>query len=325
MDKKKRALLLAGLAISANVRGEARPGKSTVVGVLFANNEGVSDPDRTFKSAMRQRGYIEGTNLTIESRAAGARFELLPALAKELVEQKVDVLVCVGTTATQAAQKATTRIPIVAMNIADPVKTGLARSLGRPGGNVTGVSNLGADTSGKRLELLLALAPKARRVAILTNPQNLGNVVSAPDRSAAIKALNVESVDFPIRTAADLPAQLAAIAKARVDALNVGLDPVIASVAREIADFALSHRLPSVSGIPHYTQVGGLVAYSHSPQEQWSLVAAQVDRILNGGKTAELPFTQPTKFLLSFNRKTAKALGIVIPEDLLLRADLVVD
>lgn len=323
----RRTFLAAALAFAPTGLCAAPPtGRTFKIGVLFPNSEAVSDPEGSFRAALRRHGYVEGTNLGIETRSATARFDRLPTLASELAALKLDLVVAVGTNATKAVSKAAPTTPIVALNIADPVKAGIAQSLAHPGGNVTGLSNtLLNDSNTKRYELLLAMVPKTKRVAVLSNADNVGNVITSGEGREALKMMNLERLDFFIRAPDDLPPQLRAIANARVDALVLTVDPVLQANMKEIAQFAIAKRLPSVSAIPNYTRAGGLAAYTHSIDEQWAIAADQADKILNGAKPAGLPFRQPTKLDLSFNRSTANALGITIPQDLLLRADFVVE
>ena len=278
------------------------------------------------RSALQERGYLEGVNLRLEFRAARSQSgQQLTTLARELIDAKVDVIVSVGTPAALAAQKATSRIPIIAINVTDPVAAGLAASLRRPGSNVTGFTNLGGDVTGKRIELMQALVPKARRVGLLYNPDNPGNLILRDGIVAQEKALGTQLSIFAARSRDELRRVLDSLPNAQVDALYVPFDAVFTNNLKEIADFASTHRLAAFSSIPEFVKLGGLASYTYSRTEMDRNAADYADRILNGAKAGDLPFVQPTRLELGLNRATAKTLGITIPTELLLRADFVVD
>lgn len=327
----RRQLLLASVASLAALattplHAVAPRGKSFAVGVLTPIVPTAMSSVSTLQSALQERGYLEGVNLRLEVRSAESQSgQRLTALALELIDAKVDVIVSVGTPATLAAQKATSRVPIIAVNVTDPVAAGLTASLARPSGNVTGFTNLGVDSIGKRVELMHALVPKARRVGMMYNPDNPGNVVLKDGIVAQEKALGTQLAIFATRSRDELHRVLDNLPNAQLDALYVPLDAVFTNNLKEIADFAGTHRLPAFSSNPQFVKLGGLASYSSSQTEMQRNAADYVDRILNGAKAGDLPFVQPTKVELSLNRATAKALGITIPADLLLRADFVVD
>lgn len=279
-----------------------------------------------FRQGLREQGYVEGTNITIEYRFADGRFERLPELARELVGLRVDVLVGVVTEASRAARNATSTIPIVMVGVGDPVGAKLVDSLARPGGNVTGNSSSSAETAGKSLELLREVAPGMRRVAVLWNPAN--RVFQAQMVEATVAAARVLGLQVSLVEAGDadsLARAFETMARDRVDGVDVMPDPALRTLAPRIASLALRQRLPSVSGDIEYLAAGGLIAYSPSFYDLHRRAAAYVVRILKGEKPADLPVELPTRFELGINRKTAAQLGLTVPRSLLLRADRVLE
>jgi putative ABC transport system substrate-binding protein len=274
---------------------------------------------------MRELGYVEGENLAIEWRSADGMLERLPALAAEMARLKVDVIVVAGTLATSAAQKATATIPIVFGAVSDPVASGFVNSLARPGGNITGLSNILSDISPKHFELLLEISPGLSRVAVLANPANASHAaiqksVQAAAQSAKVKALFVEA-----RTAQEIESAFVTIARESAGAVIVVLDPFFNQQRRQIAELAAKNRLASINAYQDFAQAGGLMSYGENLAESFRRAAAYVDRILKGAKPGDLPVEQPMKLELVINGKTAKALGITIPQSVLLRADRVID
>ena len=275
---------------------------------------------------MREHGYVEGRNIAIDYRFAEGKFDRLPALAAELVARRVDVLVAVVTEASVAAKRATSAIPFVMVGVSDPVSSKLVATLARPEGNVTGNSSLTAATAGKSLELLKEMVPNVRRVGVLWNPANrVFQAQLVRETEAAARSLNLELVMFEADSPEAIDRAFAAMTKARLGALNVFADPTLGANAARIAWLAAAARLPSIGWQAVYAEAGGLIAYGVSIRELHRDAAAYVAKILAGGKPADLPVEQPTKFDLVVNRKTAKQLGITIPAPLLLRATRVID
>jgi len=278
-----------------------------------------------FRRGMRDFGYVEGKNLEIEWRFADSRFQQLPDLAAELARLRVDVIVSVGTAATSAAQKATTTIPIVMATAPDPVGSGFVASLARPGGNITGLSNLATDLGPKHLEMLLGLAPGLSRVAILMNPANQSHVVTQKNVQTAAQKTKVKILAFEARTVPEIEKAFSAMVKEKAGAVIVARDGLFTQQARQIAELAAKHRLPTISGHWEFVEAGGLISYGQNNAEHYRRAAMFVDKIFKGAKPSDLPVEQPTKFELFINRKIAKSLGLTIPQSLLVSADKVIE
>ena len=280
-----------------------------------------------FFQGLRDLGYIEGRNIVIEYRDAGGKPERLPALAAELVALKVDVILVGSTPAALAAKQATETIPIVFTGTADPVGSGLVTSLARPGGNVTGLTNLFAELVGKRLEQLTQAAPGVSRIAVLWQPGALGDrtekeMLKAAD--VAAQALGVRLQFIEARGPADFDRVFSDISRARAGALTVLPSIMFSSERRRLVDLAAKHRLPAVYSFREFVDAGGLMSYGPNLADLLRRAATYVDKILKGAKPADLPVEQPTKFELVINLKTAKALGLTIPPSMLQRADEVI-
>ena len=278
----------------------------------------------SFRHGMRDLGYVEGRNLVIEQRWANGRYDDLPRLAQELVDLKVDVILTASTPAALAAQRATRTIPIVIARGADPVASGLVASFARPGGNVTGLTSMVDELSSKRLELLKEVVPGIVHVAVFWS---VGNPTHGPMRrrmEAIAPELKLKLAAVNVINPSELDQALGKIAARRPDALYVFEDPVFSSNSAKIIKFAAKHRLPAVYGGVAFVKDGGLISYAPSFDAMFKRAAGYVDRILNGANPADLPIERPTKFELVVNLKTAKALGIKIPESILLRADEVI-
>jgi putative tryptophan/tyrosine transport system substrate-binding protein len=281
-------------------------------------------PERkAFLDALRERGYVEGRSIVVEYRSADGATELLPELVAELVKARMDLIFTVTPGPVVAAMKVAPAIPIVFVSGIDPVQYGFAESLAQPRKNVTGITLLGTDLGPKRLQLVRELLPHAKRIAVLTT-DDPGNEQVWDRIRAAGPELGFALEAFDAHSSAGLTRQLDLIARARPDALLV-LDSNFTMAARSIiADFALAQRLPSVMGFAGYAAAGGLIAYAPSVPEAFRRAALYVDKVLKGAKAGDLPIEQPTKFELVINLKTAKALGLTIPQSLLLRADEVI-
>jgi putative ABC transport system substrate-binding protein len=279
----------------------------------------------TLSDTLRELGWIEGKNIAFERRYAENRLDRLPALAAELVDLKVDVIVAAGTLAPLAAKRATTTIPIVMTAAGDPVGSGLVPNLARPGGNVTGLSLMVPDLGGKRLELLKELLPRMSRVAVLWNAANPYPALVFKETERAAQTLGIEVQSLEVREPNDFGNAFEAAERHQPDALIMVEDPLTIDFRKQIADFALTHRLPAMNGFRQFVDAGGLMAYGASLSDLLRRAAGYVDKILRGAKPSDLPVEQPTKFELVINLKTAKALGIEIPPMLLARADEVIE
>jgi putative ABC transport system substrate-binding protein len=276
-------------------------------------------------AGLRELGLVEGKNIVIESRGAEGKYERLPGLAAELVQMKVDVIVAAGTAAIQAAQQATTTIPIVMVRTGDPVGFGFVASLSRPGRNITGLSNVGVDLSSKYLELLRAAVPKLSRVTVLVNPDNLNHPDYLKRIQAMAKTNSVTISPAQASTASQIEAAFAAMKQERAGALIVLPDAFFFAQARRIAELAAQHRLPTMFANRDSVESGGLMSYGQNVTEHYYRAATYVDKILKGAKPADLPVEQPTKIELVINLRNAKAIGLTIPQELLLRADKVIE
>jgi putative ABC transport system substrate-binding protein len=311
------AFVLAFLAASITAEAQ-RAGKVWRIGLL--RTSGSTTGLDAFQQRLRELGYVERQNLVIEYRNAEGRAERLPPLAAELVRLKVDIIVTIGTQAALAAKQATTVIPIVMGSSGDAVGTGLVQSLARPGGNVTGTTGISPELSGKRLELLKEAFPKKSQVAVLWNPTNPLGVLEHKETVAAARTLGLMVQWFDARTPEEIDAGVAEAAKARADVLIVFPDPVFVTARAQIVSLAAKHRLPAMYVFREYTVAGGLMSFGPNIPETLRRAATYVDKILKGTKPGDLPVEQPTKFDLVVNLKTARALGLTVPQSVLLRA-----
>jgi putative ABC transport system substrate-binding protein len=278
-----------------------------------------------FRQGLRELGYIEGLNIVIEYRSSEGRDERFGALVSELTRLNVDVIVTRGTPAALAAKNAGRATPVVMAGAGDPVSSGIVAQLGRPGGNVTGLSSLIPDLNAKRIELLKELLPKLARLAVILNMGNPVIPAQWANIDATARSLGIAPQLLDVRRPEDLRPTLDAAVKGRAEALFVGVDGVTQGHLRQIADFVAQHRLPSIYGAREYVGFGGLLTYGVSDQYMYQRAAAFVDRILKGAKPADLPVEQPTQFELFINLRAAKTLGLTIPPSLLLRADHLVE
>jgi len=326
---QRRKLLIAAAAFLAEplVSGAQQPVKVPRIGFLSLDLAGNPRGTDSFVLGLRELGYEVGRNIVVEYRDAERRFERFPALAAELVALKVDVIVAPNVLASQAAKRATTTIPIVFAGIADPVSDGLVASLGRPGGNVTGLANLSPELIGKRLELLKEAVPGTSRVAILWQP---GSGMERTDREtlkdaeAAAQALSIQLRTIDARDPAEIEPAFAKIATARANALLVLGTPMFFTERQRLVELAARNKLPAMYTSRQFVEAGGLLAYGASLDDLLRRSATYVDKLLKGAKASDLPVEQPTKFELVVNAKTAKALGLAIPQSVLGRADAVV-
>ena len=278
-----------------------------------------------FRQGLRDLGYLEGRNISIEARWSGGSPDRLPALARELVALKPDVIVASSTQASTAAKDATTTIPIVMVLAAFPDKMGLVESLARPGGNVTGLSTLGPQLMAKRVELLKEIVPKASRLAALYDPANPVEPLALGAVIAAAEAAGVKVQTFAARTPEEVVTSLAAAMSSGADVLWTFGNPANFKSRQLIADAARKNRVPSMFDERSFVEAGGLVSYGPSYFDQFRRAASYVDKILKGAKPADLPVEQPITFELSLNQTTARMLGLTIPPSVLLRADRVIE
>jgi putative ABC transport system substrate-binding protein len=302
-------------------------GKVWRVGFLSLHRPASLDSDHigAFPRGVRELGYVEGKNLVIEWRFADGKYERLPGLAAELVQLKVDAIVVGSTQATNAAQQATTTIPIIMGNSGDPVGSGFVKSLAHPGGNITGLSNIAVDLSPKLLEMLHSMVPKLSRVAVLMNPDNSVHTTALKNVQAAAQRTGVTILSLNARTPQEIENAFSVMAQKKAGAVIVVRDPIFNQQVRQIAELAAKNRLPTISMIREYVEAGGLMSYGTNLGDYYRRAAIYVDKILKGARPADLPVEQPTTFELFINRKTAKALGLTIPQELLLRADKVIE
>jgi ABC-type uncharacterized transport system substrate-binding protein len=323
----KRAAMLSILVVAVllvvGVISEAQqPKKVPRVGILFMG--GRDQPHlEELKQGLRERGYSEGKNIILEYRFAEGRYDKLAELVKEFVGEKVDVIVTTSSISAQAARKVTQTIPIV-MTTGSPVEQGLAESLARPAGNVTGLSVLVKDLSGKRVELLKESFPKLSRVAALWSPRASQSVLGLKETQEAARALNVALYSMEVQTANDLDRAFANLPKAKVNSLLVVQSPLATLNSKRIVNLALKQRLAGMYPTRQFAEEGGLIAYGPLIGDLYYRAAAYVDKILKGAKPADLPVEQPTKFEFVINLKTAKQIGLTIPPNVLARANRVI-
>ena len=326
----RRSFLLRSLiAFAASSAAMAlQKGKVYRIGFLGpANASSWASYISALRKGLLELGYEEGKNLVIEYRWAEENLDRLPEFASELVGLKVDLIVTDGTPGSRAAKRATTTIPVVMAAVGDPVRSGLVASLARPGGNLTGNSIVEADLTFKRLQLVREVIPNASRLGFLYDPgTQTGPAAQAGAKAVddAADSLGMQVHRFGIREPSDLAYVLATMAKERTDALVVRNDALLVVHYGEIARLAVQHRLPTVGSAKQFVEAGGLFAYGVNVGETYRHAASFVDKILKGAKPADLPVEQPTKFELAINLKTAKALGLTIPQSILLRADEVI-
>ena len=317
-------LLLTPFTLIAQQLSSARR-----IGFLAVNSRSIpSHPDARYDAfvlGMRELGWIEGKNLIIEWRFADGVYGRVPALAAELVQMNLEVIVTHATPTTQMLQRATRSIPIVGVGFGDPVRDGIVASLARPGGNVTGLSLITGDLNPKQLELLKTIIPALSRVAVLTNPDNANSTGNLKSVEASAKALGLGALYVQARNSEEIERGFATINRERVGAVLIELDPIFYAQMRRIADLANQYRLAGTCGYHEFAQSGGLLSYGQNLSEFYRYSAVYVDKILKGAKPSELPIEQPTKFELAVNLKTARGLGIKIPSSILLRADRVIE
>jgi ABC-type uncharacterized transport system substrate-binding protein len=327
MDRRTFLAMVSGGLLTAPLAGEAEEsGKAYRVGILPPGP--VSERLhlwKAFRQGLRDLGYVEGENITLVFPAGEVRPERLSQLAAELVSLKVDVIVAAAAASIQAAGKATKTIPIVMPVANDPVESGFVASLGRPGGNITGLALVSSQLSAKRLELLRTVAPEVSRIAVLFNPTNPAFPHQMRETEAAARALGVHLQFLEVRDPKDIDKALQIATTSRAHALVVLDDALLFTYRTAIVKLAAKNRLAAIYGLREFVQAGGLMAYAANLADMYRRAATYVDRILKGAKPADLPIEQPTTFELVINLKTAKALGLTIPPSLLARADQVIE
>src|SRR5918999_3209787 len=311
------------LALCGAVAHAQQPIKIPKIGFLGSGPS--SRPwHESFKREFRKLGYVDGKNVTFIHRFADTKYDRLPVLADELVRLKVDVIITPGSNDTGAAKNATKTIPIVFLGAgSDPVVLGLVDSLARPGGNLTGVSSIASELAGKRLELLKETVPKLSRVAVLWNPQNAGSAQVWKESQPAAKELGLRLHSMAVNSADQLDSEFKETVKARSGGLAVTAGALLTTNQVQIINLATKHRLPAIAANKEFVADGGLMSYGTDGIERYQRAALMVEKILKGAKPADLPVERPTKFELVINLKTAKALGLMIPQNVLARTDRV--
>jgi putative ABC transport system substrate-binding protein len=318
--------LVGGTAAGWPLAVSAQPHSPPIIGFLYqvGDDTGINPFVAAFHQGLRENGYIEGRNIIVRERPA-ERADRLLRLAAELVSQQVDVIVASGSQAVQAAKQATTTIPVVMTSSSDPIGTGFVASLAKPGGNITGLSMLTTDVSGKRLQLLKEIVPGLSKIAILWNPDDPPAALSLKETQDLAAALDISSQAVEVRNPDDFNAAFASIASMRPQAIVLLSAPIMSNYAGRLAELALKAMLPTVQNNKVFAKAGGLMSYGPNLSDLFRRAATYVDKILKGAKPADLPVEQPTKFELVINLKTAKALGLTIPASVLATADEVIE
>jgi len=318
--------LLTVFLLTVSLAGAQQPNKMPRIGFIGASGT-TNNPRSNFNvllQGLRDLGYVDGKNIVIEYRNAEGKLDLIPFLVDELIQLQIDVLVTTNPAAIRAAKQATKTIPIVILSTADPVATGIVDSLAYPGGNITGLSLLARDLSGKRLELLAETVPGIRRVGVLSDADSSAAAIALKEYEAAARAMKIQLQPQEVRgRSPDLEGAIQAFTKRRAGALVTVRTSVLNFYAKRIADLAAKNRLPSMFEVNAYVEVGGLMSYANSDTESFKRAAYYVDR-MKGAKPADLPVEQPTKFEFVINLKTAKQIALTIPPDVLVRATRII-
>jgi putative tryptophan/tyrosine transport system substrate-binding protein len=324
MDRRSFLLTSLAGALAAPRAARAQPGKIPRVGVLtFSKATSDTPADQGFRQGLRDLGYVEGQTIVLDYRWAEGKPERYPALVSDLLRMPPDVILLMSQSALPALRATRSTIPVVAATMSDPVREGLAASLARPGGNITGLTLVSDDILAKRLQILKEAMPSASRIALLHNPRP--NAASPAIYETAATTLGVRLQVLETRGRADIERVFAAMGRDRVQAVLLTQDILFVEEGRRIGELALKHRLPTMSGETGYAVGGGLMNYGPSLVDNFRRAAVFVDKILKGAKPGDLPIEQPTKFEFVINLKTAKALGLTIPESVLARAGQVVE
>ena len=327
--KRRKFIGLLGGALAWPLAARAQqPLHLRRLGVLMPLGESDADAQRrltVFSQTLRQIGWVEGQSFVFEKRFADGKPERLRALAAELVQANVDVIVTQSSESVEALRMATTSIPIVMAAVGDAVGAGYVASLARPGGNITGLTLVATEQGAKRLQLIKELLPAIVRVAVLSNPNAAGHRLQLKEMESAAKTLDLLLQSLAVQTASDVDGALRATTQAKAQAIITMDDPMILSQRVRIAEFGLRQLTPVIGEFRPTTQAGALMSYGPNPIDLWKRAATFVDKIFNGAKPADLPVEQPTKFELVINLKTAKALGLTVPPGLLVAADEVIE
>jgi putative tryptophan/tyrosine transport system substrate-binding protein len=332
MNRRDFIALVGGAAAVAAVVGplksfaQQHPGKIPRIGWLVPGTPADQEPLlEEYRRGVRELGYIEGRTVETEYVYADGQFDRLPGLAAKLVEHKVDVIVTSSTPASLAAKQATAKIPIVFAGSSDPISTGVVASLAHPGGNITGLSLMSSDLSAKRLELIHTLVPRVSRMAVLWDSSNPGMALRVRETKAAAEQFQIAFFDAGAHDLDDLEAMFAELSKWRPAALVVTTEPFTRQHRARILDFATRNAIPCMYEESRFVEAGGLMSYGPNGGDLFRRAAVYVDKIIKGAKPADLPVEQPIKFELVINLKTAKALGLMVPESILVRADKVIE
>ena len=320
------SILFLVVLLDVAVIAEAQPlTKHSRIGFLNVGTPATSPArQEVFRQGLRELGYVEGKNIVIEWRYAEGKPDRLPAIAADLVRLKVDVIVTGGGISTRSAKDATVTIPIVMTQDIDPVGNGFVASLARPGGNITGLSTLAPEISGKQMELLKEIVPKFARVAVLGTTTNPGTAQALKETELAAGAFKVQLQYLDVLGSKDIDTGFQTASKARADAVLVLISSVLNTHRAPVVNLAVKSRLPVIYPFPEFVEAGGLISYGVSFADLWRRAATYVDKILKGAKPADLPVEQPTKFELIINLKAAKQIGLTIPPNVLVRADKVI-
>jgi ABC-type uncharacterized transport system substrate-binding protein len=317
--------LLSGAAAAWPLAARAQQTALPVVGILSGSSAATASFLAGFREDLRDAGYIEGQNVVIEARWAEGQYDRLPVLAAELVHRPAAVIVASSLPSVFAAKAATSTIPIVFISAGDPVQLGIVASLNRPGGNITGVNFFAVEVASKRLELLIEVVPTVTVIGLLTNPNNPRTDVEIGQLQAAARAVGKQILVVKASGERDFDVAFETLVQERASAVLIPTEPLFFARREQLVALAARHALPAMYDVREFTAAGGLVSYGFSLADTYRLIAGQVARILKGAKPADLPILQPTKFELVVNLRTAKTLGLTIPESFLLRADEVIE
>jgi putative ABC transport system substrate-binding protein len=328
-NRRKLVIVLGAATFAVPLRSFAqKKGKVWRIGFLTTRaRPAVLDTEYvgTFRQGLRELGYVEGQNVEFEWRFSAGKYEVLPKMAAELVQRKVDVIVTTGTPATRAAQQATKTIPIVMVGTGDPIGSGFISSLRRPGGNITGLTNINTEINGKRAQMLVSLLPKPSQIAFMLNPTNPTYAANLASIQVATEKLGVRLLTLEVRRPEDIELAFSTISKQRAEALIVQTDRFLTSQHRQIVELSQKARLPTIYGNRKPVEAGGLMSYSTLESETMRRAANYVDKTLKGAKPGELPVEQPTRLELAINLKAAKALGLTIPPEIMVQATRVIE
>jgi putative ABC transport system substrate-binding protein len=327
--KEKIFVLVVASFIGAVCSAEAQQQAKTLPRIGIISSTGTAESPwplfDTFRQGLSDLGYVEGKNISIESRYAEGRLDRMPGLVNELVQQKVDVIIAPNNVTIQAAKKATKTIPIVMVSSVDPVEAGYVESFARPGSNITGLAHLGRDLSAKRVELLKELLPKMSKIAVLWDTDGPGPAVAFKEYAGAARAFKIELHSLKIRgPKPDFVGAFQTAKAARLEALIVVANPLMAQHAKEVFELAAKYRLPSMTEVGRFVNAGGLISYGANLADLYRRAAEYVVEILKGAKPGDLPVKLPEKFEIFVNLKTAQQIGVVIPQHVLVQADKVI-